>query len=124
MSKLRIIYIASLIILGVLLIFTVFKPMVPEENFSAVTRESIIQREGEWIIQFDIINREDKDTNYIIVWSIEGEVYRERVLVKDGGTFSYIHHVYQETVKESKVNLTIYKEGEHTPFEQTTFYFK
>jgi len=123
MSKLRIIYIALLIILGVLLVFTVFRPITSEEKFSALTWESTIQMEDEWIIQFDIINREDKDTEYIINWSTGGETYNSKVvLIKQGRTFTNIHHVYPETVKEGKVRLTIYKEGEATPFEDCTYY--
>ena len=124
MSQLRIFYICSLVILGVLLVFTVFRPMVSGEKYSEVSRESVIQREDEWIIQCDIVNREGKDMNYIINWSAGGETYSERVLLKDGGTFTYIHHVYPETVEEGKINLAIYKEGEDTPFEQSTHYIR
>lgn len=124
MSKLRIVYILSLVILGVLLVFTVFRPMATGGKYSQVSRESVIQGETEWIIQFDIINREGEDTSYIINWSTGAQTYSERVSIKDGGTFTYMHHVYPETVKEGKVTLTIYKEGEDTPFEQGTYYLK
>ena len=62
MLKLRIILVVSFVILGVLLVFTVFRPMTSGENYSTVAQESIIQGENEWIIQFDIIN-----------WSTRGE---------------------------------------------------
>lgn len=125
MSKLRIIYVASLIILGVLVVFTVFRPMTSVEKFSEVARESIIQSEDEWIIQFDIINREGKDTNYIISWSTGGDIYSNKVVsIGSGRAFTNIHHVYPETVKGGKLHLTIYKEGESTPFEQATYYIR
>jgi len=87
-------------------------------------RESVIQGEDEWIIQFDIINKEGEESSYIINWSTGRETYTERVSIKDGGIFTYIHHVYPQTVKEGKVNLAIYKEGEPTPFEQATYYIR
>ena len=125
MSKLRIIFIASLIILGVLLVFTVFRPMASGEKLSALTRESVIQREDEWIIQFSLINREGLDTNYIIHWSTGGKTYSSKtVTIKNGRTFTNIHHVYPETVKEGELHLTIYKEGEATPFEECTYYIR
>jgi len=124
MSKLRIVFIVSLVILGVLVVFTVFRPMATGEKYSEVVWESIIQQEDEVIIQFSIINREGKDCNYIINWSIGGETYTERVSIKDGRVFTHIHHFYRETVKEGKVNLTICKEGESTPFEQATYYVR
>ena len=125
MSKLRIIFVASLLILGVLLAFTVFRPMVSEQKFETLTRESIIQGEDEWIIQIDIINKEGEDTNYIINWSAGGETYySERVSLRRGRGFTNIHHVYPETVREGEIHLTIYKEGEPTPFEQSTYYVR
>jgi len=122
MSRYRVIFIASLIILGVLLVLTVFRPMVSDEKFSEVSRESIIQQEDQWIIQIDIINREGETTSYTINWSTGGETRSQRVSIKDGRTFTYIHYVYPDAVKEGKVNLEIYKEGNPTPFEQTTYY--
>ncbi len=123
MLRLRVIFIASLIILIVLLIFTVFRPMVLGKKFSEVVRESIIQREDEWIIQFGIINREGEDTSYTITWSTGGEIYNSNtVSIKNGRIFTNIHHVYPHTVKEGRVKLEIYKEGEPALFEQATYY--
>jgi len=122
MSKLSIIFVASLVILGGLLVFTVFRPMAAGEKFSALTRESIIQTEDEWIIQVSIINREGLDTNYIIEWSTGNETYNETVSIKDGRMFTYIYHAYPEAVKEGKLHLTIHKEGETTPFEECTYH--
>ena len=125
MPRLRIALIVSLVILGVLLVFTVFRPMTSGEKYSEVSRESTIQTEDEWIIQFDLINSEGKDTNYIINWSSGGESYTEKALVGDGRIYRHIYHVYPEMVRETgKVNLTIYKEGEATPFEQATYYIR
>lgn len=125
MSKLRIVYIASLVILGALLIFTVLKPIGFGGEFSELTRGSVIKDENHWIIQFNIINREDKETEYIINWSTGGEVYNhKRVTIKSGRTFTNIHHVYPETVTENAVRLSIWKEGETTPFEDITYHLK
>jgi len=123
MLKLRIIFIASLLILGVLLAFTLFRPITVGQKFETLIRESVIQEEDEWIIQINIINKEDKITDYTIEWSTGEETYySERVSIKNGRTFTNIHHVYPETVREGEINLTIYKAGEPTPFEQSTYY--
>ena len=123
MSKFSIIFIVSLVILGGLLVFTVFRPMAAGEKFSALTRESIIQAEDEWIIQVSIINREGLAASYIIEWSTGGELYsRQVVRIENGRTFTNMHHVYPDTVKEGKIQLTIYREGETTPFEESTYY--
>jgi len=122
MSRLRIVYIVSLVILGVLLALVVFRPMLSGEKFSTVSRQSIIKTEDEWIIQFDIFNREGEDVTYTINWSTGGEVYSQRVLIRNGKEFNCIRHFYPDTVKDGQVHLTIYKEGEDSPFEECTYY--
>ena len=114
----------SILILGVLLVLTVFRPMASEEKGGIISQESVIEKADEWIIEFAIINREGEDTRYIINWSTGDETYNERVLIKDRHKFKYIYHCYPETVKEGKVHLSVYKEGETTPFEETTYYIR
>jgi hypothetical protein len=123
-SKLRIILVASLIILGVLIGITVFQPMATGEEYSQVQRAQLLETEDECIIQFDIINGEGEDTSYIINWSTGEETYSERVFIKEGHRFTSIQHFYPETVKDGKVHLTICKEGEATPFEDCTYYIR
>ena len=125
MSKLRIIFVASLLVLGVLLAFTLFRPMTVGQEFETLIRESVIQEEDEWVIQINIINREGEVADYTIEWSTGGEIYNSKnVSIKNGRTFTNIHHVYPETVREGEINLTIYKEGEPAPFEQSTYYVR
>ena len=123
-SKLRIAYVLSLALLGVLAGLAVVRPLVTGREYSAIGRESVLQEEYQWVIQFDIINHQATDMNYSLVWTNGGEAYTEEVLVGKGRVYSHIHHIYLDTVKEGKVNLTIYEEGETTPFEQLTYYFK
>jgi len=124
MSKLRIVYILSLVILAVLIVFTVFKPMTASGKYSEIQREQLLEAKDEWIIQFDIANREGKDTKYTINVSVAGEQYNEEFLIRDGGIYTYIHHIPHNVVGTGEVGVTIYKEGENTPFEQTTYYLK
>ncbi len=125
MSKLRIVFIASLVLLAVLLIFTVFKPITSQEKFSTISRESIIQGEDEWVIQLGITNREGKNTDYTINWSTGGETYNSKTVhIRSEQGFTDIHHVYPETVKEGKLTLEIYKDDEPAPFEQSTYYIQ
>ena len=98
---------------------------VGEQRYSEVSRESVIQGDDQWIIQFDINNREGKDQKYIINISANGYSYRQEVLLRDGATFTYIHHVYPEMVRETgKFNLSVHKEGEATLFEEATYYIR
>ena len=125
MLKLRIFYVVSLVTLGVLIALSVFLPLSTGEEFSTVTRESIINRGDEWIVQFDIINNNDEDVNYIIEWSTGGEIYSSKVvLVETTRTFTSIHHIYPGMVGDNTVNLAVREEGNPEPLEQTTFYLE
>ncbi len=124
MSKLRIFYIVSLVILALLIVFTVFRPMATGGQYSEVQREQLLQTEDEWIIQFDISNREGKNTTYTINVLVAGKQYGDRFIVQDGSTYTYIHHIRRDMVGTGEVSSTIYKEGSDTPFEQATYYLK
>ncbi len=124
MSKLRIIYIVSLMILAVLIGFTVFRPMATGGAYTEVQKEQLLETESEWIIQFDIINHEGRDQNYTINVLVGEKAYTDSVLIRDGAKFSYIHHIPRHIITDGVVSLTIYKEGEATPFEQATYHLK
>ena len=120
----KLIYIASLVILGVLIVFTVFQPMATGGEYSKVQRAQLLEREDQWIIEFDIINQEGKDTSYTIKVLTDGKLYIESVLIRDGGMFTYIHHFYPDRLTNNEVNFAVYKEGESTPIEQATYFLK
>jgi len=124
MSKLRIAYIISLVILGVLLVFTVFRPMVAVEEYSQVQREHLLEEEDQWIIELHILNNESQDTNYTINVLVEGDICTDTIPIRSGRVFKYIVHIYKDKLDEGKVSLTVCKEGEATPFEQVTYYLK
>jgi len=124
MSRLRIVYIASLVILGALIVFTVFRPMAVGEEYSEVQQAQLLEREDQWIIQYDIINREGRDTNYTIKVLTNGKLYTQSVLIPDGDMFTYIYHLYPEMLTKKEVGFAIYKEGEATPVEEATYYLE
>lgn len=122
MSKYRVVYIVSLVILGVLIVFTIFRPMATGEEYTEVAREHLLQTENEYIIEFHIMNHEGEDKKYTINVLMDGELYSKEILVPDGRIFTYVHHVQPDRIIEPNVRVTIYKEGEDTPFEQITYY--
>ena len=124
MPKLGIIYIISLVILGVLIASTVFRPMATDEEYSEVQRAQLLEREDQWIIEFDIINREEEDTSYTIKVLTDGKLYTESVLIRVGGMFTYIHHFYPDRLINNEVSFAVYKKGEATPVEQATYFLR
>ncbi len=124
MSKLRIAYIASLVILGLLIAFAVFRPMVVGGEYSTVQRAQFLESKDQWIIQFDLINHEGRDQNYTITVVVDGKQHNQSILIRDGRMFTYIHHFYRDRVTEDNIRFAIYKEGAATPFEEITYYLK
>ena len=86
MPRLKIVLIASFVILGVLLVLVVFLPVAGESEFTTLTRESTLMTEDEWIISFDIFNHEGEDITYIINWSSGEKDYTVKAPVLDGRT--------------------------------------
>ena len=124
MSRLRIIYIASLVVLAVLIFTTLLRPMVTTGEYSEVQRAQLLQTEAEWIIQFDIINHEGEERNYTITVSFDGKQYTEDVSILHGGIFTYIHRIRRDIAGNGDVTFAIYKDGETEPFKQATYYLK
>ncbi len=122
--KFRFIYIASLVVLGVLIAFSIFRPMVTGGEYSEVQRAQLLEREDQWIIEFDIINQEGEDTSYTIKVITDGKQYVESVLIRDGGMFTYLHHFYPDRLTKNEVGFVVYKEGESVPIEQATYFLE
>ena len=85
-------------------------------------KAQIIEEEERWILQYDIINNEDKDINYTIYVTIDGVVYTDSTVVKQGKTYTYIHHIYPQQLTEGKVTFALYEENKAEPIEQATYY--
>lgn len=124
MSRLKIVYVLSLAIFASLVVFTVFRPMARAGRYSAVTSESLIETNDAWILQFDVINREGKDTQYSVKVAAAGEPYGDKFLIQDGSVYTYIHHFRRDTVGAGDVSYTVNKEGEVAPVEQATYHLK
>jgi len=103
MSGLRIIYVISLVLLGTLLVFTVFRPVATIGEYSEVRRAQLLQTD-------DVL--------------VDGKRYTEDVSILSGRVFTYIHRIPRGTAGAGDVGFTIYKEGEADPLEQVTYYLK
>jgi len=123
-SRLRIVYVVSLVVLGVLVVLTVLRPMITGGEYSEVQREQLLQTEEEWIIQFDIINHEGEDRNYAINVSVDGRPSTLTVSIPDERAFTYIKHIRQDMLANGVASFAIYKVSEDTSFEQVIYHLK
>ena len=121
MSRLRLIFVLSLIILAGVFISTIyFIPLGQSDTESK--RVQIIEGENEWILQCDIINDEERDIKYTIVVTVDDAVYRDSTVVQPGKTYTYIRHIYPQHLEEGEVTFALYEEGKAKPIEQVTYY--
>ena len=122
--KSRILYIVSLVILGILLVFTVSRPIAASVEYSQVQRTQLLEEENQWIIELHILNNEGQDTDYTINVLADGASSTDTVTIQPQKVFKYIAHIYKKNLDTGRVSLTVYREGEATPFEQATYYLK
>jgi hypothetical protein len=92
------------------------------ESYPEPRRAQIIDAGDEWILQYDIINNQERDVKYNIYVTIDGAVYTDSTVVKPGKTYTYIHHIYPQQLAEGKVTFVLYEDGRAEPVEQATYY--
>ncbi len=124
-SKLIIIYIASLVILGVLITLAVFQPMVTDGDQSEALQAHLLEREDRWVIELHISNHEAQDTDYTTNVLVDGELCTESFRLRPGGLGKCSYHISRDNLGQATiVSVDVYKDGEATPFEQVNYHLK
>ncbi|MEE9202721.1 MAG: hypothetical protein V3U31_05980 [Dehalococcoidia bacterium] len=121
MSPIRLLYAASLVLLGVLLALAVLRPTVAP-SYSEVQRVQLLERPDQWVVEFSIIHRGKGDMGYTIEVLEEGRRSTQNIVLQEGRTFTYIYHIYRDDLESGRANFTLYREGEERPIEQLTYY--
>lgn len=125
LPPLKVIYILSLAVLGVLLILTFFQPRATGKEYSTVQKEQVIKTTTGWNIQFELVNVQEENNTYEINEMLgTGVSYRGSVTIPGGGAYVFTHHIYSDDVVEGKVNYLIYKNNELEPVEKLTYFLK
>ena len=120
--KLKALYIVSLLVLGVFVVLPFFHPTVSETAYSEVSRMQLLENGTERIILFDIVNHEQKDMNYTVTVTVDGKNDTEEVLLREGGVFTYAHHIHPERTAGGEISFAVYKEGMSAPIEEATYF--
>ncbi|MBA7682018.1 hypothetical protein ES703_90364 [subsurface metagenome] len=111
----------SLVILAGVFISTIY--FIPSgQSYTESKRVQIIEGENEWILQCDIINDQGRDIKYTIFISIDDVVYTDSTVVKQGKTYTYIHHIYPQQLEVGEVTFALYEDGKAEPVEQVTYH--
>ncbi|MCD6457053.1 MAG: hypothetical protein J7K81_09760, partial [Methanophagales archaeon] len=70
----------------------------------------------------DIVNHEQKDMNYTVTVTVDGKNDTEEVLLREGGVFTYAHHIHPERTAGGEISFAVYKEGMSAPIEEATYF--
>lgn len=125
LPPLKVIYILSLAVLGILLILTFFQPRATGREYSTVQKEQVIKTKIGWEIQFELVNVQEENNTYEINEMLDtGVSYRGSATIPGGGAYVFTHHIYSDDVVEGKVNYLIYKNNELEPVEKLTYFLK
>ena len=123
--KPRVVYLASLVILGVLITVTVFRPMATGGAYSMVQRAHFLEREDRWVIELHIYNHEAEDTTYNITVLLDEELSTDSIWLRQGELFKCSYHISRDNVNQGKeVLVAVYKEGEATPIDEAIYYLE
>lgn len=127
MNLIKIVYISSLFLLCMLILFglnIVHMPFTESTgNYTVLSQDyDIIEVENYTAIQFRIKNYEKGKLNYSYkVLVNESVVDKRNITVIAGGTYLSVHYFYPEKVGNGNVTILIYKEGELDPIDHITF---
>ena len=123
LSRLRLVFIFSVIILVAVSVATFFF-IPPSQGLTESKRVHIIEGEEEWILQCNLINRQEKATGYDIHVTVDDEIYRDITVILPGKTYTYIRHIYPRQLDNGVVTFTLYQDNSTQPIEQATYYLK
>lgn len=120
MSRLRSVFIISLIILAAIFISTML--FIPSgQNLEESNRVQIIKGDEEWILQCDITNNQGRDINYVFSVVVDDVVHQDSTMVEQGQTYTFIHHIYPEQLVAGEVTFTLREKGKAEPIEQVAY---
>ena len=117
------VYLASLLVVGVLFVLIFYHPITTESEYSEVQWVQFMKTSGEWIAEFDIINHESRDMTYSINVVVDGKSYTDSILIGQGKKSIWIEHITPDelTGTEGAVTFKVYKEGWSAPIENVTW---
>ncbi len=121
MSKLRIIFVISLVVLTGIFIYTIY--LIPSgEKYPESRTVQIIDADNEWILQYDIVNSYERDIKYTIIVTVDDVVYTDTTVVKPDKMYTYIHHIYPSQLTEGKITFALYENDKEKPVERAIYY--
>ncbi len=124
MSRFKLVYIVSLVVLGTLVGFALVRPAATAGEYSEVSQEQLIRTDTEYLIELQIANHEGRDTSYSIEVVFSESRSRQDVTIPDDNSYGYRYHIDPARLTGEAVNVSVFKEGQDSPFEEITYRLK
>lgn len=113
MERLRYVYIALLIVVGILLILTtrtVTRQMLSKEQPSIVRLQDLIELDDRTIVKFRITNYEEGNVNYFYRILIdEVRIHQTNLWLEPNSSVEFTQIVYPDEKGGRKLNILVYK---------------
>lgn len=121
MEKIRLVYLSLIFLLLFLVAYLIYTSLyVSGQKARTGMQVETVKLDGMYIVKFDIFNNEDHRVNYIIHVQVGEDHFRDSVSIKGDYLYTYRHNVYSKNRTRVDMNITIYREGEPEPWEQTS----
>ncbi len=94
-------------------------------NLSDIERERLSKLEDRWMLDFDVVNRDEVERTYII--KVEtGDPNRQplTVPVQPGKRFIYTTNILPQNVRGNEITLEVWRDSEPDPIQVSRFYLK
>jgi hypothetical protein len=126
MDRLKLIYAALAVVVVILIAlvgFTgIYQSLVSSNESATVTSQAMIDVENFSVFHYDITNREGRDTNYKICTFFDDTTNCFWQPIEDGKSFTYKRYFQTDENEQKRLTITVYKEDDPEPIENTTYY--
>jgi hypothetical protein len=126
MDRLKILYAAMVIAVLVLIAFAgfsgIYQALVRPNESATITTQALVDVESYKVFDYEVQNREGRDTNYKICTLYDGSTTCFWQPIENGKSFIYKRYLYPEGDEKKKLTITVYKEDDPEPIENATYY--
>ena len=125
MNRLRILYIGLIGAVLMLIALTgfsgIYQSLVRPNESATFTTQALVDVENFTVFDYEISNREGRDTNYKICTFYDNSTTCFYQPIEKEKSFTYKRYFYPEEEKK-RLTITVYKEDDPDPIENATYF--
>ena len=126
MKRIKLIYVALvftvLALIALIGVTGIYQSLVRPNESATFTTQALADVGSYTVFDYEITNREGRDTNYKICTDLDGTITCFYQPIENGKSFIYKRYIYPEGDKKKKLIITVYKEDETEPIENATYF--